>query len=64
MTGNQQSRKPKRVGRAVLGASVPRDKADLIEEAAEITGETVSGFIGVAAIRRAEREIAKAAKAA
>jgi uncharacterized protein (DUF1778 family) len=54
----------KRLGRVVLAASVNRDRADLIETAAGITGETVSQFIGLAAEKRAEREIAKAKKAA
>lgn len=52
----------KRLGRVVLGASVHRDTADLIESAADLTGESVSAFIGLAAIKRAEREIAKANK--
>ena len=54
----------RRIGRVVLGASVSRDKADLIERAADLLGETVSGFVGDAATKRAERELAKAEKAA
>jgi uncharacterized protein (DUF1778 family) len=62
MTAESAKRQTKRLGRVVLGASVPRDKADLIEEAADLKGETVSGYIGAAAIKRAERDIARARK--
>lgn len=64
MVTPERSKRQMKMRSTPLSVSFSMEERDIVNEAAELKGDTVSAFIRAAAVKSAERQVAKAQKAA